>query len=107
MPGEHNTEKFKLVGCWVDQDFLAKIDGARGELTRSQFLRDALQDKLETKGISIERHKVIAPDRTGKGGPSIHRAALNEAASSAKQVRDASSKVVYKLRRQRKTAVEL
>ena len=69
MPGAHNTDKFKLVGCWVDQEFLAQIDAARSELTRSQFLRDALQEKLQAAGIAVLRDKVVAPDRAGKGGP--------------------------------------
>ena len=35
---------------------------------RSQFLRDALADKLSKEGFYIIRDKVIAPDRAGKGG---------------------------------------
>jgi hypothetical protein len=68
MPGVHNTSKYKMVGCWVDLEFLADIDRARGELGRSQFVRDALQEKLEASGIEVPREKVIAPDRAGKGG---------------------------------------
>ena len=68
MPGKHDTEKFKLVGCYVDVDFLAEIDAVRGEKGRSQFLRDALQEKLEAAGVTVLRDKVIAPDRAGKGG---------------------------------------
>ena len=69
MPGNHDPNKFKLIGCWVDQDFLAQVDNARGELGRSQFLRDALAEKLQAEGIMIMRDKVRAPDRAGKSRP--------------------------------------
>jgi len=48
MPSQRDAEKFKLAGCWVDRDFLTEIDRVRGEQARSQFLRDALQEKLKT-----------------------------------------------------------
>jgi hypothetical protein len=73
MPGQHNTEKFKFIGLWLNQDFLAQIDRARGEMGRSQFLRDALASKLSKEGFYIMRDKVIAPDRAGKGGPVTYR----------------------------------
>jgi hypothetical protein len=70
MPGIHDDEKYKLIGCWVDLDFLAAIDKARGEQGRSQFFRDALAEKLERdEGVMMLREKVVAPDRAGKGGP--------------------------------------
>ena len=69
MPGTHNEEKFKLVGCWVERSFFEELQSARGEATMSQFVRDALVEKLKTLGIFIPREKAIPPDRTGKGGP--------------------------------------
>lgn len=69
MPGLHDREKFKLVGCWCDKDFLAEIEKARGKVGRSQFVRDALVEKLEKMGIKIPRELTVAPDRAGVGGP--------------------------------------
>jgi len=69
VPGKHNNENQKFVGCYMTPDFLVQIDQARGELSRSQFLRDAIFEKLDSLGFAIAREKVIAPDRTGKGGP--------------------------------------
>ena len=95
MPGVHNAKKFKLVGCWVNLDFLKEIDEARGETGRSQFVRDALQEKLETKGVMVLREKVIAPDRAGKGGPVSYR---KKPSGGRSDKRDISSAAVADLR---------
>ena len=78
MSGTHNAQKFKLVGLWCDHEFLAKIDEARGETTRSQFLRDTLSEKLASLGYHIPREKTIAPDRAGKGGPNSKSESAHE-----------------------------
>jgi hypothetical protein len=58
-----------MIGCWCDEEFTRQIDAARGHLSRSQFARDALSEKLEDMGVEVPRERVIAPDRSGKGGP--------------------------------------
>lgn len=57
-----------MVGCWCDEQFVAKIDAARGRLSRSQFVRDALLEKLKAMGIVVPESQASAPDRRGKGG---------------------------------------
>ena len=101
MPGLHNTDKFKLVGCWCERDFLTAIDRARGELGRSQFLRDALLEKLAREGIHIPREKTVAPDRAGKGGPH-RRIRLQPRANSIapSEVKSGVAKVAEKLSRE-------
>ena len=69
MPGQHDSRKFKLVGCWIDDVLLTKVNHARGEIGMSQFLRDSIWAKLESQGIEVAREEVIPPDRGGKGGP--------------------------------------
>jgi hypothetical protein len=58
-----------MVGCWCEESLVAKIDRARGKLSRSQFCREALADALRKLGISVPEMEAMAPDRTGKGGP--------------------------------------
>lgn len=58
-----------MISCWCSQDLIERIDRARGGLTRSQFCRDALREKLEQLGYKVEPWMSQAPDRTGKGGP--------------------------------------
>ena len=81
MPGQHSNAQ-KLLGFWCDPDFLGEIDRARGHTPRSQFMRDALTEKLSSLGIEVPVEKTVAPDRAGKGGP--------------------AKKVVYHIRRQPK-----
>src|ERR1035437_8209384 len=69
MLGAHDPNKYKMVGLWMERNFLAEVDSARGETGRSQFLRDALAEKLKREGVMILREKVIAPDRAGKARP--------------------------------------
>ena len=69
IPDDHDPNKYKMVGLWMERNFLAEVDSARGETGRSQFLRDALAEKLKREGVMILREKVIAPDRAGKARP--------------------------------------
>jgi hypothetical protein len=56
-----------MIGCWCDKAFVAEVDAVRGVLSRSQFCRDALREKLEHLGIAIDAAIAHAPDRSGKG----------------------------------------
>jgi len=113
MPGLHDTEKFKLVGFWCDIRFLKEIERARGRTARSQFIRDALVEKLGALDIAVPAEFVVAPDRAGKGGRrrtiypelKLSRAALNDPVSSARTTAAAAAagkQVAYKIRRSRK-----
>jgi len=64
-----HPEGHKLIGCRCSRSLVSKIDKARGPLNRSQFVRDALLDKLRALGIDVSAAEVNAPDRKGKGGP--------------------------------------
>lgn len=59
----------KLIGCYCDREFAARIDAARGALSRSQFARDSLAEKCGRMGFPVPVNMVNAPDRAGKGGP--------------------------------------
>lgn len=52
-----------LIGVAIDESLLAQIDRARGELSRSAFVRQALGKFLGLSGAITQ-----APDRAGKGG---------------------------------------
>ena len=67
MPGVRAKGQ-TLIGCWCDEDFVKEIDEARGSISRSQFARDALLEKLVSMGIHVLPEKAAAPDRAGKGG---------------------------------------
>jgi len=89
MPGKHDEEKFKFIGLWVHNGLVARINAVRGETGVSQFLRDAVADKLKAKtGEVVPREIVASPDRAGKGGPKRQArfetspGMLNEPASS-------------------------
>ena len=70
MLGKHDEEKYKFIGLWVHHDLLNAINRTRGELGRSQFMRDAISEKIESiNKTSLPREIVAAPDRAGKGGP--------------------------------------
>ena len=58
-----------MIGCWCEESFVKKIDDARGSLTRSQFCRDALSERLKRLGVEVELREQFSPDRKGKGGP--------------------------------------
>jgi hypothetical protein len=69
MPGIR-SEGQTMIGCWCEESFVKKIDAAKGSLSRSQYCRDALTEKLKEHGVDVELREQYSPDRKGKGGPS-------------------------------------
>lgn len=78
-----------LLGFWADPELALRVDAARGHSSRSQFLRDALAEKLANLGIDVPRGMVVAPDRAGKGGQPSHR--KNRQPAIATETSDAPS----------------
>jgi hypothetical protein len=87
----------KLLPIAVDEKFLRELDaglGPAGYRNRSQFIRDAIIEKLLRADISLSKELALPPHRIGKSrGASaksrypIHRPseyALNEKADSKK-----------------------
>ena len=61
-----------MIGVWCDGDFIAKVDVARkrGEfpMTRSQFARNALREKLIQMDFVVPQEQVMPPEGTKKRG---------------------------------------
>jgi hypothetical protein len=55
-----------MVGCWCDQEFVARVDACRGSQSRSQFARDALLAFLRKNGVTIPEGMAAPPDRAKK-----------------------------------------
>jgi hypothetical protein len=78
-----------LISCPMDADLLSEIDGKRGRKSRSQFIREALAEKLKSLGIAVPDSLIYPPDRVSKkvkikqtGGGSIHVGDVNIAPKS-------------------------
>ena len=97
MPGKRSDGQ-TLIGCWCEASLIEKIDAARGGLSRSQYARDAITEKLHRTGVSVTAREQFAPDRKGKGRPvsskspavaaaldSILDAAIDKARSAGKK----------------------
>lgn len=61
----------KLVALALDEPLLNSIEQARGGISRSQFIRDAIAAKLEAEGIRLREDATAPPDRAGKGGRKV------------------------------------
>jgi hypothetical protein len=85
----------KLLPIAVDENFLRELDAGlvrAGYRNRSQFIRDAIIEKLMRVGISLPKELALPPHRIGKGGgspgkiryPAHHSSeyALNEKAAA-------------------------
>jgi hypothetical protein len=61
----------KLIPVPASERFIRELnEGFRkaGYSNRSQFIRDAMVEKLSRMGIEIPRELSVPPDRIGKGG---------------------------------------
>jgi len=71
MPNQRSPDQ-SFLGTWCELDLVAAVDSARkakGNLSRSQFARDALVAAARAEGISLKETAARPPDRVGKGGP--------------------------------------
>lgn len=68
MPNQRASGQ-TLIGCHLNEEFVAAIDAARGSKSRSQFLREALYLYLrDHHRRDLPERLKHAPDRKGKGG---------------------------------------
>jgi Ribbon-helix-helix protein, copG family len=61
----------KLLPIAVDEKFLRELDAGltqAGYRNRSQFIRDAIIEKLIRLGVSLPKELALPPHRIGKGG---------------------------------------
>jgi len=61
----------KLLPIAVDERFLRELDAGlarAGYRNRSQFIRDAIIEKLMRVGIPLPKELALPPHRIGKGG---------------------------------------
>lgn len=63
------TNSQKLITLHVDAALFDAVEQCRGRVSRSQWLRDAILEKLKSQGIELPEEVALAPDRSGKGGP--------------------------------------
>lgn len=87
----------KLLPIAVDEKFLRELDAGlsrAGYRNRSQFIRDAIVEKLTRAGISLPTELALPPHRIGKGDapskfryPPLQKTALelNERAKAKKR----------------------
>ncbi len=64
------AEGQKLLPIAVDEKFLRELDAGLAQAgcrNRSQFIRDAIVEKLIRAGITIPKELAMPPRRTGKG----------------------------------------
>ena len=62
----------KLMPIPVDEQFLRELDAGlsrAGYQNRSQFVRDAIVEKLKRAGVSIPKELAMAPNRFSKTAP--------------------------------------
>ena len=92
----------QLLPFAAKRQFVAELDAGIKKISyvnRSQFIRDAILEKLQRAGIEIPRELAIAPERTQPSPV----ARLNDRPSSdvALNVKSAAGQVNYKLRRRK------
>lgn len=85
----------KLLPIAVDEKFLRELDAGlarAGYRNRSQFIRDAIVEKLTRAGIAMPKELALPPHRIGKGATPAHRYPAHRAAAFALNEKAASKK---------------
>jgi|GEM_PF-5564447 len=63
MPSNTRKPGQTFLGLQVDEKMLAEIDSARGFKDRSQFVREAIAEKLASLGIKVAESLIYPPPR--------------------------------------------
>lgn len=63
MPNKRRAGQ-TFIGAQIDIRLEALLDRARRRKDRSQFIREAISEKLEGLGIHVPEDLIFAPDRT-------------------------------------------
>ena len=75
MPNQRASGQ-KLLPIAVDEKFLRELDAGltrAGYRNRSQFVRDAIIEKLTRAGIALPKELALPPHRIGKGAETKFR----------------------------------
>lgn len=64
MPNQRRKGQ-TFIGVQIDEMLLKDIDRARGHMGRSQFLREAIAEKLRSEGVRVPDKIIYPPDRAG------------------------------------------
>jgi len=65
MPNKRGPNQ-KLLGVWLDQGFIQSLDFGRrkNHQSRSQFIREAILERLKSLGVATDESLVHPPDRS-------------------------------------------
>jgi hypothetical protein len=88
MPNKRR-EGQTFIGCQVDEMLLSEIEGARGRKGRSQFVREAIAEKLSKMGFVVNDKMVFPPDRVSittkvSGSKNVVKATFTSTSQSAR-----------------------
>jgi hypothetical protein len=72
------TNTQKLLTLHVDAELYAAAEKARGRINRSQWIRDAIAEKLARENVAVSEDAVLPPDRGRKGGATWSPATLRK-----------------------------
>src|SRR5579884_847103 len=83
MPSARGKDQIP-ISFWLEKELLSRIDMVRGYQQRSQFIREAIAEKLRRSGISVPHRLVYPPpraqvvQRVGDGNPNVYLHAAAE-----------------------------
>ncbi len=92
MPNQRASDRTNIT-FWADGDFLAMIEMGRRKvgrgLDRSQFIRDAIKEKLEGLGYAVPDVITLPPDRARPVKPSFIYGEQTQQQSQSQELRAA------------------
>ncbi|MEI8288793.1 MAG: ribbon-helix-helix domain-containing protein [Verrucomicrobiota bacterium] len=90
----------KLIPIPASEDFIKELNSGfkkAGYDNRSQFIRDAILEKLARLGIDVPEKLALAPDRLGKGGrPKINHHGASRLGEASSKTASAAAKLLRK-----------
>ena len=90
----------KMISLELREELQAALDSnleSLGYATRSDFIRDAILEKLQGEGIPLPGSVVAAPSRIGIGGKPTHvNYELNDGPVSSKPVKASKLNISYR-----------
>ena len=86
----NRTSGQKLLPVAAKAEFISALDanlGKAGYSNRSQFVRDAIIEKMESAGVKISRELALAPPKSAAARRAVRIAVMKRARSVARRAR--------------------
>jgi hypothetical protein len=75
-----------FIGLKVSDELFKSVEKASKGRDKSQFVREAIAEKLQREGLTLKEEHILPPSRKGKGGPKKYAKTKTQSQTQRKKI---------------------